>query len=159
MAALRVTYQGGHDPLGGVELCRVGNLQVGIVGEIGDGEVDGETLAACRCRWWTSGSCKKHGWGVRRCRGTAVKAVGGQRQRWRASYSSSPALIRMGKSGGFCPCPRDHKLGPRATSAWDERPARHRLPFGCILPLYGTHWASLAASLAVRCNLEEERES
>ena len=124
LAALRVTYQGGHDPLGGVELCRVRNVQVGIVGEIGDGEVDGETLEAWRCRWWPSGSCKKHRWGVRGCRRTAVKAVGGQRQWCLASYFSSPAVIMMGKSG---------TRGPRGT----------RCLLGASCPcvvLTGRHW-------------------
>lgn len=88
-----------------------------------------------------------------------MKAEGGQRQWFLASYFSSPALMMMGEPGWFCTCGGDHKLSPRDTSTWDERPARHQLPFGCILSLHGTHWASLAASLAVRCSLEEEEES
>lgn len=140
MAVPWATYQGGHDSPGSVELCRVRSGQVGIVGEIGDGEVDGETLGACSGRWWMSGSCKKHGRGVRWRRSQAVEALGGQAQGSLASQPSSPALVTMGKAGRFPACARDREPSPTTTRARGKRPAKRWLPLGSISLLRGTHW-------------------
>ena len=134
------TYQGGHDSPGSVEPCRVWSGQVGIVGEIGDGEVDGETLGACSGRWWMSGSCKKHGRAVRWCRSQAVEALGGQALRSLASQPSSPALVTMGKAGRLPACDRVCEPSPTTTPARGKRLARRWLPLGSISLLRGTHW-------------------